>query len=122
MSDSYPVTQQPGFGVLRVRTAITNVYSVREEESHQALLSLEGAAIEAEFVDSLSDKRIVAFVDTRPADGMLGSFRLVGQTNADERMKVWARVVRDRLDQARGLFASSTFPLTGAASAFADDN
>ena len=67
-SEKYKVVDEPGPGVLRIRAAITSVETTMPILNiHPAMklsgLGLGGASMEAEAIDSVSGKRIVAIVD-----------------------------------------------------------
>jgi len=108
---SYPVVQEPGFGVLRMRIAITDVEPAKPGLSMLPFTnmmdsSLGGVTVEGEFLDAQSGQQIVAFVDydqgiARRKSNAFGKF---GQ--AEDRLTAWAILIKDRLDEARGLHAS----------------
>lgn len=69
VEDAYPVVDAPGPGVLRIRTAITDVtptnplVNIATVAAILLPLDLGGAAIEAGFLDSISNERLAALVD-----------------------------------------------------------
>lgn len=104
LGDDYRVTDEPGADVLRVRCAITDVIPVRPVlnavTSLAAFVAVDvgGAAIEVEFVDSVTGERLAAGVDQKlgkQIDGMAGFTRL-GQ--ARQAFDDWARDLRVALD------------------------
>jgi len=69
MSVTYPLTEEPGEGVLRFRTAITDIYPMSVYTSPSRIAALRwansqpgGATFEWEAVDSLTDRRIMAVI------------------------------------------------------------
>ena len=118
MKDSYPIVTQPGFGVLRVRTAITNVKRSRPLINLTPGLSLlgfgiGGAAVEAELIDAQSGKAVVRFVDAERGKRYRKSAGLTPYGDARDVFRTWAMLLRDSLDEARGLHGSSFFRSTG---------
>ncbi len=79
-------TTQSGPGVLRLRVAVTNISeTVPIANIHPAMklsgLGLGGAAMEAEIVDSVSGKRVIAIVESRQGDrlGIAAGLQSLGQ-------------------------------------------
>ena len=97
LGPTYPVVTEPGFGVMVLRAAITNV----EVNSNSRDLKLRDAGIEAELLDSLSKERIAAFVGRRTGGGQ-GS-GIAYSTNA------WTQQLKDWLDKSRGLHTRQEF-------------
>lgn len=119
LGDAYPVVTEPEPGVLRIRAAITgvkpsrplldaatNVPPARLADLASAVilrdhLFVGEAAIEAEFLDSVTGERVVAIIDSRGgAKTPLG----VHDRWADAKgaFDYWARMLRRRLDDAHG--------------------
>jgi hypothetical protein len=123
LKDAYPVVDEPGPGVLRIRTAMTDVVPTRSvvvttspgELRHQRpfptadpesgrthLIILGQAAIEAEFLDSETNERQAAYIDrsvrgTQP-DGQRGN----SWGAVKDAFRQWAKKLRQRLDEAHG--------------------
>ena len=104
LGEDYPVVDQPAPGILRVRCAITDVIPVRPAvnvvSSLVAFVAVDvgGAAIEVEFLDSVTGERLAAGVDQKlgkSIDGMAGFTRL-GQ--AERAFEEWARELRVALE------------------------
>lgn len=104
LGDDYAVTDDPAADVLRVRCAITDVIPVRPALNALsgfvavAAVDVGGAAIEVEFLDSVTGQRLAAGVDQKlgkRVDGMASLMRL-GQ--AREAFRDWARELRVALD------------------------
>jgi hypothetical protein len=86
LAGSYPVTKESGPDVLRVRAAITDVVPANPALNVATTLvafvplDLGGAAIEAEFIDSVSGERLAAMVERKrgsPVD-LKGGFTELG--------------------------------------------
>ncbi|TLD43605.1 MAG: putative lipoprotein [Candidatus Jettenia ecosi] len=111
----YPFTETPGSDVVRIRTAITDI-----KQSHpgigvvttivpQALVistikkaatgkhtGVGSASMEVEFLDSMSNERIAAAIDTR-SGGKLAGWSKYGAVK--EAFKFWAERLKKRLDK-----------------------
>ena len=103
----YGVVAAPGPGVLHVRAAITEIdKTVPVANIHPAMkmsgIGLGGASMEAEGLDSQSNERVFAVVDTQKGSRMdfAGSFQTYG--NAKSVMNEWAKRFVERLDEAHG--------------------
>jgi len=103
----YSTTYQPGPGVARIRAAITDL-----EETNVALAAVPqarmatgagvgGAAMEAEFVDSVTGKQIAAVVESK-AGSRVPFTGLSNWGGAKSAIDEWAKRLRQRLDEARG--------------------
>jgi hypothetical protein len=119
LGDAYPVVAEPGPGVVRIRAAITgvkpsrplldaatNVPPARAVDLGTSLLTgshlfVGEAAIEAEFLDAESGRRMLALVDRRKGGktpvGVAGRW-----TDARQAFDYWADKLRERLDAAHG--------------------
>jgi hypothetical protein len=112
VSDAFPVVQEPGPLVLRLRTALIGVDSSNEAGSgggNDALdhpLNISKVGVEMEMVDSVSGEQIVSAVDRQN----LGQGAVVGSANfsrdqkfeaAREAFDGWAARLRDFLDSAQ---------------------
>ena len=138
----YPVVTEPGPGVLRIRIAITELVPTKPEMSVVVLVlpyatiadlcastTTKGgfgsspyvgdAAIESEFFDSVTNERLVAYVDRRIGkkydyDFHRGPVTFVSQAAVSyveaytfwsytkEAFDYWAKELRTRLDKAHG--------------------
>jgi hypothetical protein len=104
LGDDYSVTDLPAADVLRVRCAITDVIPVRPAlnalTSVVAMVAVDvgGAAIEVEFLDSVTGERVAAGVDQKlgsPLDGLSGLTRLGAARAA---FRDWAEDLRAALE------------------------
>ena len=118
LSDSFPKVNQPGPGVMRVRAAITNVTPSKPLANvvpvpGQPNFGLGGASIEAELVDAQSGERIAAFMGS----GHGKRYRKLRNTGkwgpTKDQLRDWALLLRDTLDEARGLHGDKTFRTSG---------
>lgn len=104
ISDRYPVVDMPGPDVLRIRAAITDVIptspalNILTTASIGFPLDMGGAAIEAEFLDSETGKRLGAVVDMKlgtPLD--IKGFTSLG--HAKTAFQQWARELKQALQE-----------------------
>jgi hypothetical protein len=103
LADPYPVTKESGPDVLRVRAAITDVVPANPALNVATTLvafvplDLGGAAIEAEFIDSVSGERLAAMVGRKkgsPID-LKGGFTELG--HARTAFREWAVELKQAL-------------------------
>ena len=118
LANGYSLVDKPGPGVLRIRTAITDLVPSNPGLSGvttvipiglaiSAIKSTAGgghtgvgeASIEVEFLDSMTNERIAAAVDTRPGDKLEGLTKWGAAKGAFE---FWAERLRTWLDQIHG--------------------
>lgn len=111
VKDAYPVVGKPGPDVLRIRAAITDLDSANPwlnvVAAAAVLLPVDmgGAAMEAEFMDSVTGERLAAVVDRKggsPMDvaGFTGSYS--EWSHAKGAFRAWAQQLRGALDEAHG--------------------
>lgn len=108
VKDAYPVVDKPGRGVLRIRAAITDVIptnpfvNIVTVATSLTPVDIGGAAIEAEFLDSLTNERLMAIVDRKKATplDLVEGFTKWG--HAEAAFKAWATELREALDEAHG--------------------
>ncbi len=106
ISDRYPVVNQPGRGVARVRIALTDVKKSTWWMNIHPGSKLTGsgtgeAAMEGELLDSLTNEQIVALVESQRGN----QFELDQFSEYDDVKDVmddWAQRFRTRLDEAHG--------------------
>lgn len=109
VEDMYPVVTEPGPDVLRIRCAITNVMTVERarelyfDESYVVPVDIGGAGIEGEFLDSMSGKRLLAFVDAQSEARPGGIGVYARWEDARSAFDDWARRFRGWLDYKHGL-------------------
>lgn len=118
MGYSYPLVDQAGYGVLRMRFALTDVIPNKPliniiPGSSFFADGIGGATIEGEFIDSQNGEVLASFIDHK--SGGLGKQqkKFTRYGNTVDRFTYWAQLIRDRLDEARGLHVSGRFPKTG---------
>lgn len=108
VGDQYRIVDQPARGVLRLRAALTDVKRTRpllniHPTTKLSGLGLGGASMEAELIDSVSNERVVAVVDSDYGDRMNIAEGLSKWGHAKAVMDGWASRLRQRLDEAHGV-------------------
>jgi len=112
----YSVVEEPGEGVLRIRSAITDVdpagpaANVATKAGGVALgipllpsIDIGSASIEAEMTDSVSGERLVAVVDKKKGRRFLAFKRSVSKWgDAEAAFRSWAKELRETLDRVHG--------------------
>jgi len=123
-SDKYRVVSDPGPGVARFRAAITNVNPAGRKGNIAAKavgvgvgtqtvplvglftprVSLGDASVELEILDSLTDERVAAMVDTRRGGRRFFSFisGLKKWSDVQAAFRSWAKEFHEVLDAAHG--------------------
>ncbi len=107
IADKYEVVDSAGPGVLRIRSALTDLVPSKPLLNAYWLtkmtgLGLGGAAMEAEFIDSVSGEVIVAVIAAskgNPFDWLGG---MVQWKYTRDVLNSWARLLRMRLDYHHG--------------------
>lgn len=118
LGTNYPLVTEPGPDVLRIRLAITDIetsrpamngiatvlpvglaVSVAKKAATGAYTGVGGASMEVEFLDSLTNERLAAAIDTFNGSKMSG-FSKLGATK--EAFEFWAERLRITLDRAHG--------------------
>ncbi len=113
----YAIVEEPGPGVLRIRTAITDVdpaspaANVAPKVAAVATVGMGflvpsvdvgRASIECEMLDAHTGQRIVAFADAKKGKRFLGTFTAAQKWgHAHAAFKNWAKQFRQRLDETR---------------------
>lgn len=125
LQDGYPIVQQPGPGVLRLRAALTDVTLIRPgieapgplfpmvgevmlqtSEKISGFKAMSGqAAIEAEILDSQTHERLAAYIEKRKSGEVLMTKDSQTLSPIITVFDYWARKFRQRLDEERGLKA-----------------
>lgn len=103
LADSHPVTKESGPDVLRIRAAITDVVPANPALNAATTLvafvplDLGGAAIEAEFIDSVSGERLAAMVERKKGSptNLKGGFTELG--HARTAFREWAMELKRAL-------------------------
>ncbi|MCP4256727.1 MAG: DUF3313 domain-containing protein [Planctomycetes bacterium] len=105
VDDGYPVTNTPAPDVLRIRVAITDVkptntaVNVVSSAAIFVPVSMGGAAIEAEFIDSVTKERLYACAEQRvgvPVNMIEGMGKF---SHTKPSFKYWAKELRKWLDE-----------------------
>ena len=122
LGSMYPVATEPGPGVLHLRIAITNVKRSKPKRKWYGYipvaLVVEGgekiaqsaagesvdlieATVEMEALDSMSEERLVAVIDTHKTDKIKEKKDDVSWEPIREILDYWAGRIRYRLDESR---------------------
>ena len=128
-SGRYKVVKDPGPGVLHLRAALTDVQPAMAKTNaavkggalaaSAALapgaslamprLSVGRASIEAEMIDSQSGERMVAVVTSKQGRRFFSGLRGMKKWgDVEAAFKQWAKMFRERVDQAHGLSAKNS--------------
>jgi len=118
LANAYPLVDKPGTGVMRIRTAIIDLVPSKPGLSGVTTVVPIGlaidlvksgaggghtgvgqASIEVEFLDSMTNERIAAALDTKPGDKLEGLTKWGAAKGAFE---FWAKRLRTSLDQIHG--------------------
>ena len=121
LQDAYPFVSEPGPGVLRMRPALTDVKSVRpvlgtvgtilpvglalsivKKGVTGTHLSVGGATVEAEFLDSQTNKRVAAIIDQREGKKYKITKTMTKWGQTKDVFNSWAKRLRKFLDEAHG--------------------
>lgn len=119
LGNAYPLVTEPGADVLRVRLAITRIetsnpavsgvttvlpvglaVSVVKRAATGSYTGVGGASMEVEFLDSMTNERLGAAMDTFDGSKMSG-FSKLGAT--EEAFSFWGKRLRVTLDTAHGV-------------------
>ena len=118
LSDSYPVVENSGFGVLRARIAITNVK--HSDSPFSSLLSknmfgfdLTGSSAEMELLDTQTGETVITIVDTEHGRPYRRPKNTFAYKDARDILRSWAVVLLDVLNDARGLHITNDFRSIG---------
>jgi len=119
LGTAYPIVSEPGADVLRIRLAITDIELSNPAMSGMTTVmpaglaisavkkgvtgshtGVGGASMEAEFLDSMTNERLVAGIDTFSGSKISGLTKL-GATK--EAFEFWAKRLRVTLDKVHGV-------------------
>ena len=118
LADAYPLVLNPGPGVVRIRTAITNlapdkpdqgeVKSVLPSDTHISKIhkrlcssvTVGKAAMEMEFLDSMTNERLAVVVDMQGGDKGEATQSLDKWEEAKKAFAFWGKRIRLFLDKA----------------------
>jgi hypothetical protein len=118
LKDGYPLVAEPGPDVLRIRCAITDVVATRplwntattvtskgvtiKRSMSEDYNPVGGASMEIELLDSQSNERIAAAVDTKVAEEYEVVKGLKKWGHAENTFNFWAKRLREWLDEVHG--------------------
>ena len=99
----FEIVEEPGEGVLLLRTAITDVipskiYLNLHWSTTATGLGVGGAAMEAEFVDSMTDARIIAVVDSRKGKRIKYFNGLSKWKHSKDVFQQWAKLLNELVE------------------------
>lgn len=105
VDDAYPVTNTPAPDVLRIRVCITDIdptvtaLNVASSVAVFVPLDMGGAAIETEFIDSVTNERVFAAMEQRKGVPVNLAQGLSKFSHAKGAFKYWAKELRKWLDE-----------------------
>jgi hypothetical protein len=106
---AYPAAEEPAPDVLRIRFAITDVVPSKPKLNVLTAVVPGGrsvgvgqASLEAELLDSMTNKRIGAVIDTKVAEKSKLGEGLEKWGHAKDAFKFWAQRLRKWLDEVHG--------------------
>jgi hypothetical protein len=108
LGGSYPVVAEAGPDVLRIRAALTDVAPTDRLTNAATLAAvgvpfdLGGASVEAAFLDSRSGQLLAAVVDRKSGNPLKTLDGLTRWDHAKTAFTLWAKELRDALDQSHG--------------------
>jgi hypothetical protein len=120
LSKNYEITDEPGKDVLLFRAAVTDVLP------NKVYLNLHwsttligggigGASLEAEVVDSLTNERVLSFVDARKGKKLNYTKGLTKWGHTKEVLGMWADIMVENLNRLRDEYTDGTMadPIEG---------
>lgn len=104
LSENYSVVDNPGPNVLRIRTAITDVVPNKVAfnlhwSTTMAGYGLGGAAVEADFLDSQTNQRVMAVKDARTGKRYHYTKGLTKWGHTKNILTKWAKMFSDHMDR-----------------------
>ncbi len=108
VKDAYPVVDGPGPDVLRVRAAITNLVpadpllNAATTAAIGVPVDIGKAAMEAEFLDSVTGRRLAAVIDRKSGSVVRVWQGFTRWSHVRHAFKQWAKELRRALDEAHG--------------------
>ena len=104
LGDRYPVVEDAGAGVIRLKAAITDVEPSKpilnlHWSTSLPKLGLGGASAEVDFVDSVTGERVAAVMAHAQGKSYKKIKGLTKYGHAQDVLKGWAKQIRDRLDE-----------------------
>ncbi len=109
VDDAYPVTNTPAPDVLRIRVCITDIdptstaLNLASTAAIFVPLDMGGAAIETEFIDSVTNERLIAVMEQRKGVPVNLAQGLSRFSHAKGAFKYWAKELRKWLDEVHGV-------------------
>ena len=101
LGDAYPVVESPRSDALRLRTLVTGLVSAIPSASGDEqwkYLSMGGASMKAELLDSMTNARVVAVIDTKKGEQLPAVQGRDEWVHAKEAFNFWGQRLRTFLD------------------------
>ena len=113
--ENYEIVDEPGEDVLLLRTAITDilpnkVYLNLHWSTTLYGAGIGGASLEAEMVDSLTNERMLAFIDARKGKKLKYTKGLSKWGHTEEVFGLWATIIIKNLDQLKLQYTDDNRP------------
>ncbi len=107
LSEHYEIVDEPGEGVMLIRIAVTDVVANKVAlnlhwSTTASGVGIGGAAIEAEFLDSVTQERVLAFIDSRKGKRYKYNKGLTKWGHTKDVFEQWATMFVERLDELHG--------------------
>jgi hypothetical protein len=102
LKGAYPLVKQPRPDALRVRVVILNVVPLIQDASSDVPFSVGGASIKAEFLDSMTNERLGAVMDTKTGYKNKAVKSMDEWEHTKDVFKFWAQRLRNWLDTTHG--------------------
>jgi hypothetical protein len=107
LSKRYQVVNRPGPGILRIRAAITDIELTQplfniHPGTKLSGIGLGGASMEAEAIDTVTNKRVFAVVDMREGNRLSIAEGLHEMGHPKQVVQHWVKRFVKRLDKAHG--------------------
>lgn len=106
LKEKYEVVDQPGEGVLKIRSALTDIYPNKiylnlHWSTTLSKQGIGGAAIEAEFIDTATNERILGVVDARQGKPLKYTNGLTRWGHTKEVFNGWRDLLMKTLAEGR---------------------
>jgi len=102
LKGAYPLVKQARPDALRVRVVILNVVPLIQDASSDVPFSVGGASMKAEFLDSMTNERLGAVMDTKTGYKNKAVKSMDEWEHTKDVFKFWAHRLRNWLDTTHG--------------------
>jgi hypothetical protein len=115
LNEKYEVVTKPGEGVLEIRSALTDIYPNKiylnlHWSTTMSKHGIGGAAIEAEFIDTVTKERILGVVDARQGKPLKYSKGLTRWGHTQEVFDGWRDLLLQTLNDLHAQKAATEHP------------